>query len=146
MAGWRLLLAILVLLAPTRAEILPPTAPHILFILVDDYGWNDIGFHQNATSSANPDGLPTTSTLLRTPHLDALAAEGVRLEAYYVQPVCSPTRGAIQTGRYPSHTGIGPGVIPPAAPYGMPKEEVFLSEVLRGAGYATAAIGKWHLG
>lgn len=122
----------------------PPSKPHIFFILVDDYGWNDVGFHQNATSSANPDGLPTTSTLLRTPHLDALAKEGVRLEAYYVQPVCSPTRGCIQTGRYPSHTGLGPSVIRPTAPYGMPRAETFLPELLRDAGYVTAALGKWY--
>ena len=54
----------------------------------------------------------------------------------------SPTRGAIMTGRYPSHTGIGPAVIPPNAPYGMPKDETYLSEVLGAAGYKTAAIGK----
>lgn len=71
-----------------------------------------------------------------------LAKEGVRLEMYYVQPVCSPTRGAIMTGRYPSHTGIGPAVIPPAAPYGMPKEETLLPQVLHAAGYKTAALGK----
>ena len=124
-----------------------PSHPHILLLVVDDYGWNDLGVHQNTTSAPNPTGLPTTSfTSPITPHLDQLAREGVRLEMYYVQPVCSPTRGAINTGRYPSHTGIGPGVISPTEAYGMPKEETMLAQIMKRAGYATAAIGKWHLG
>ena len=121
-----------------------PSSPHILLLVVDDYGWNDLGIHQNTTSAPNPLGLPTTSyTSPVTPKLDQLAREGVRLEMYYVQPVCSPTRGAINTGRYPSHTGIGPAVISPTEAYGMPKEETFLAQLMKDAGYATAAIGKW---
>jgi arylsulfatase A-like enzyme len=65
---------------------------------------------------------------------------------YYVQPLCTPTRGAIMTGRYPSHTGLGPDVIHQQQPFAMPKREVFVSELLHKAGYATAAVGKWHLG
>ena len=122
------------------------TQPNVMLIVADDYGWNDVGFHQNKTSSANPAGGATTNDAIRTPNLDRLAKEGVRLENYYVQPVCSPTRGAIQTGRYPSHTGVGPGVIPPSAPYGMGGGETFVSQLLKAAGYATHAIGKWHLG
>jgi arylsulfatase A-like enzyme len=110
---------------------------------IDDYGWNDVSFHVNSTSSANPNGEPTDTHTIRTPSLAQLAREGVRLEAYYVQPVCSPTRGAILTGRYPSHTGIGPNVIPPAAPYGMPAVETLLPELLTMANFSTAALGKW---
>jgi hypothetical protein len=146
------------LLLPYTAK--PAVRPHILLMVADDYGWNDVSFHANRTSSANPDGEPTDSHAIRTPSLAQLASEGVRLEAYYVQPVCSPTRGAIMSGRYPSHTGIGPNVIPPAAPYGMPAGETLLPELLSqthspgaGAGapvanppYRTAALGKWHLG
>ena len=63
---------------------------NILFILADDFGWYDVGYH-------NPK--------IQTPNLNKLAKEGVILDSYYVQPVCTPTRGAIMTGRYPIHTG-----------------------------------------
>ena len=127
--------------------------PHILFILADDYGWNDIGYHANHSAegyynSANPTNAQTTTVaagMMRTPTLDRLAAEGCKLESYYVQPLCSPTRGTIMTGRYPSHTGIGPDVLVENVPYGMPAREKFLPEYLREAGYKTHAIGKVRL-
>ena len=65
--------------------------PNILFILADDLGWYDVGYH-------NPK--------IQTPNIDKLAKDGVKLDNYYVQQVCTPTRGAIMTGRYPIHTGI----------------------------------------
>ena len=65
--------------------------PNILFMLADDLGWYDVGFH-------NPK--------IQTPNIDKLAEDGVKLDNYYVQPVCTPTRGALMTGRYPIHTGI----------------------------------------
>jgi len=65
--------------------------PHILFILVDDLGWSDVGFHGSA---------------IKTPNIDKLASEGVILGNYYVQPMCTPTRSALMTGRYPIHTGF----------------------------------------
>jgi arylsulfatase A-like enzyme len=104
-----------------------PARPHVLLVVADDYGWNDVGYHQNQISSANPQGLQTTNVALKTPTLDRLADEGKKLEMYYVQPLCSPTRGTILTGRYPSHTGIGPSVIRPSHPYGMPGNETLLS-------------------
>ncbi len=64
----------------------PATKPNIVILLADDMGWGDTGFHGSE---------------IRTPHLDRLAAAGARLEAFYVQPVCSPTRAALMTGRYP---------------------------------------------
>ena len=70
-----------------------PQKPHILLILADDYGYNDVGYHQNAVSPANPSGLNTTNGYIETPNIDALAAQGIKLENYYVQPLCSPTRG-----------------------------------------------------
>lgn len=109
------------------------------------YGYNDVGYHQNQKSSANPDGHPTTNSaagLLPTPIIDELAAQGVKLENYYVQPLCSPTRATIMTGRYPSHTGVGPDVIRIDWPYGVPGRETFVSELLKKAGYATHAVGK----
>lgn len=83
---------------------------------------------------------------MATPTIDRLASEGVKLGSYYVQPLCSPTRSTMMTGRYPHHTGIGPDVIEIDHPYGVPKAEVFLPEVLKAEGYATYAVGKWHLG
>lgn len=80
--------------------------PHVLLVVADDYGWNDVGFHQNNKSSCNPAGAPTTNVVLETPVIDRLASQGKKLEMYYVQPLCSPTRGTILTGRYPSHTGL----------------------------------------
>ena len=64
--------------------------PHILFILADDLGWSDVGFHGSA---------------IKTPNIDKLAKEGVILDNYYVQPLCTPTRSALMSGRYPIHTG-----------------------------------------
>ena len=64
--------------------------PHILFVLVDDLGWSDVGFH---------------GSKIKTPNIDRLAGEGVVLDNYYVQPICTPTRGALLSGRYPIHTG-----------------------------------------
>jgi len=64
---------------------------HILLILVDDFGWSDVGFH---------------GSKIKTPNMDKLASEGVILDNYYVQPICTPTRSALLSGRYPIHTGL----------------------------------------
>ena len=85
-------------------------------------------------------------TQIRTPHIDKLAAAGTRLDAHYAQPVCSPTRAALLTGRYPMRHGLQVGVVRPWAQYGLPLEERTLPQALRNAGYATAIVGKWHLG
>lgn len=105
--------------------------PHIVYIIADDLGWNDVGYH---------------GSTIKTPHIDALARGGVRLEQFYVQPVCSPTRAAFLTGRYPVRTGLQVGVIRPWADYGLPLDEITLPQVLQRAGYRTAICGKWHLG
>jgi len=106
--------------------------PNIVFLLADDLGHHDVGF--------------TGGKEIKTPHLDALASGGARLDAFYVQPVCSPTRAAFLTGRYPSRHGLQTGVVRPWAQYGLPIEERTLAQGLREAGYATAIVGKWHLG
>lgn len=108
-----------------------PPKPHVVFVVADDMGWKDVGYHGSE---------------IKTPHLDALAASGVRLEQFYVQPVCSPTRAALMTGRYPMRYGLQVGVIRPNAAYGLPLEERTLPQALREAGYATRMVGKWHLG
>ncbi|MBL9202500.1 MAG: arylsulfatase [Opitutaceae bacterium] len=109
----------------------PAGLPNILFILSDDQGFADIGYR---------------STEVRTPHLDALAASGVRLEQFYVQPVCTPTRAALMTGRYPMRLGLQLGVIKPESRHGLPLSARTLPQALREAGYFTALCGKWHLG
>ena len=74
--------------------------------------------------------------------MDALAATGVKLENYYVQAVCSPTRAAIMTGRYATHTGIHVPLVD-TAPGVLPNDEVLLPALLRDAGYATHMVGNW---
>ena len=105
--------------------------PNIVFILADDLGFNDVGYHGGK---------------IKTPNIDKLASEGVRLEQFYVQPVCSPTRASLMTGRYPMRYGLQVGVVRPWAQYGLPLEERTLAQALRQAGYTTAICGKWHLG
>jgi len=131
------------------ADVSAPRVPPLARSRLRSYGYNDVGYHQSKPSSANPAGEPTTSPLAgapMTPYLDELAYESMRLEMYYVQPLCSPTRATIMTGRFTSHTGVGPNVIKPSAPYAVPKNETFMPELLKQAGYATHAVGKWHMG
>uniref|UniRef100_A0A7M5VG10 Sulfatase N-terminal domain-containing protein n=1 Tax=Clytia hemisphaerica TaxID=252671 RepID=A0A7M5VG10_9CNID len=105
--------------------------PHIVLIVADDLGWNDVGFHGS-------DQIPT-------PNIDKLAKEGIILNNYYVQPICTPTRSALMTGRYPIHTGLFEGVIYPVELYGLSLDEKILPQYLKELGY-THAFGKWHLG
>jgi len=106
--------------------------PNIVHIVADDLGWKDVGFNG--------------CTDIRTPHLDQLAAQGVKLTQFYVQPMCTPTRAALMTGRYPFRYGLQTIVIPGPANYGLDTSEFLLPQCLKDAGYTTAIIGKWHLG
>ena len=117
---------------PVRDTNPPPSRPHVVFLLADDLGYADCGFNGG--------------TQIATPQLDALARAGTILDAFYAQPVCSPTRAALLTGRYPMRHGLQVGVITPGAKFGLPLDERTLAEALRDAGYATALTGKWHLG
>ena len=117
-----------------------PTPPNLVFLLVDDSGFNDIGFTNEGVA-----GRPT-EWQIKTPKIDALARAGVRLSNYYVQPICTPTRAALLTGRYPFRYGVTGYTIDADAPWGIPVNETFLSEHLKDAGYETAIFGKWHLG
>jgi arylsulfatase A len=135
--------------------------PNIVLISVDDLGWTDLGCYG--------------STFYDTPKIDKLCAEGVKFtDAYAAAAVCSPTRAALMTGRYPARTGVTDWIRPlyvierplrlpdgthtgysddperellcPLRTRGLPRREVTLAEILRAAGYATGHVGKWHLG
>ena len=106
--------------------------PNILFIVADDLGWGDVGYH---------------GSVIPTPNIDALAARGIEMNRFYTAPVSSPTRAGLMTGRYPSRFGIRKTVIPPWRDYGLDPEEQTLADMLAANGYAHRAIvGKWHLG
>lgn len=124
--------ALLLCLAAFLSSALQAAPPHILYIVADDLGWRDVGFH------GSPD--------IKTPNLDKLAAEGARLERFYVQPMCTPTRAALMTGRYPFRYGLQTIVIPSKGTYGLAIDEHTLPQALKDAGYLTEMIGKWHLG
>jgi arylsulfatase A-like enzyme len=121
-------LVVLARLHLAQAEERPP---NILYIMADDLGWKDVGFHGSD---------------IKTPTLDALAAKGARLEQFYAQPMCTPTRAALMTGRYPMRYGLQTAVIPQGHTYGLATDEWLLPQALKDAGYETAIIGKWHLG
>eukprot|EP00057_Strongylocentrotus_purpuratus_P034012 XP_793612.3 PREDICTED: arylsulfatase B isoform X2 [Strongylocentrotus purpuratus] len=106
--------------------------PNVIFVVADDLGWNDVSFHG--------------SSQIPTPHIDALAQEGVILTNYYVSPICTPTRSAIMTGKHPIHTGLQYSVIIADEPYGLGTNETIMPQYLRSLGYRTHMVGKWHLG
>ena len=107
------------------------TKPNIIFILADDLGWKDVGYHGSD---------------IKTPNIDELAQTGARFEQFYAQQICTPTRAALMTGRYPLRYGLQMAVIPSAGRYGLATDEFLLPQALKQAGYQTAIIGKWHLG
>lgn len=125
-------------LAVLSAAIVPACAaaphqkPNIIHIVADDLGWKDVGFNG--------------CTDIKTPNLDALARGGAKFTQFYVQPMCTPTRAALLTGRYPFRYGLQTAVIPSVSAYGLDTNEWLMPQCLKEAGYKTAIIGKWHLG
>jgi len=106
--------------------------PNFVIIFTDDQGYGDLGVQ----------GHPT----LRTPRIDRMAAEGQRWTSFYTAPVCTPSRAQLLTGRLAIRTGLASGVLFPDSFGGLQPSEITVAEVLKQKGYATAAIGKWHLG
>ncbi len=108
-----------------------PSRPNIIYIMADDLGWKDVGFRGSD---------------IKTPNRDRLAAGGAVFNQFYAQPMCTPSRAALMTGRYPQRYGLQTLVIPSAGTYGLATDEWLLPQALKEAGYRTAIVGKWHLG
>lgn len=118
--------AALACLAVVPCEVAAETPPHIIFVMADDMGWGQTGYR----------GHPR----LKTPHLDAMAANGLRFERFYAGgPVCSPTRASVLTGRTHDRTGVL------SHGYALRRQEKTIAQALRSAGYVTGHFGKWHL-
>ena len=105
------------------------SSPNVLFVLADDLGWGDVSCH---------------GSLIRTPNVDRLMSQGIELGQHYVQPMCTPTRASLLTGRYPSR--FGPLSTFPSNRPVLPNGYQTLASVLRDGGYDTGLFGKWHLG
>lgn len=123
--------AVLLVATQLSAARLSAAPPNFVVINIDDLGYGDI----------SPFGSKNT-----TPHLDHMAREGRKLTSHYAAPVCSPSRAALMTGCYPKRVLPIPGVLFPGGAVGLHPNEITVAEVLKDAGYATACIGKWHLG
>ena len=128
-----LLVALLVLIgaAPSASAAAMPERPNFVIILIDDMGYGDIG--------------PYGSKLNRTPNLDRMAAEGMKLTSFYAAPLCSASRAQLLTGCYPKRVSMPP-VLSPVSAVGLNPNEHTIAELLKQRGYATICVGKWHVG
>ncbi|MEM9345362.1 MAG: sulfatase [Planctomycetota bacterium] len=128
-----LLLAVSALLAYQAHSQPSADKPNVVIFFTDDQGYGDLSCFGNPT--------------IHTPHLDQMAAEGMKLTQFYVaSPVCSPSRAALLTGSYPKRIGMHKHVIFPQYDYGMHTDEHTIADMLQAQGYATGMFGKWHLG
>jgi arylsulfatase A-like enzyme len=140
-----LLMLVCLLIGSSARAAGPAQKPNIIIILTDDQGYSDLGCYG--------------STRIKTPRIDRMAAEGIRFTDFYAAAsVCTPSRAALLTGCYPPRVGMGEFPLLPNgkpwqtrvlfrnAPYGLNPSEMTIAKLLKGAGYATACVGKWHLG
>jgi arylsulfatase A len=128
-----ILLAVLTIGSALAAEPAESSKPNIVFILADDLGYADLSCYG--------------SKEIRTPHLDKMATEGMKFTDFYAAAcVCTPTRAAFLTGCYPKRVGLHNAVLQSKTKSGLNPSEITLAELLKAQGYATACIGKWHLG
>src|SRR6266568_839209 len=125
------LLAVTLDVAPALAQ---NNKPNVVFILADNVGYGDLGPYGGGELRGAP-----------TPRIDELAREGLRLTQYLVEPGCTPSRAALRTGQYSIRNGLSL-IIVPGSPSTLPQSAVTMGELFKGAGYATAIFGKWHLG
>lgn len=117
----------------TDVAVTDTSRPNFIILVADDLGWNSIGYTDNELEFA-------------TPTLTKLAKSGLIMGNYYAQEVCSPSRAALLTGRYPLSAGMQYGMVAATAEWGLPLDEITLAEVLQDEGYKTHMLGKWHLG
>ena len=141
MSRLRLALPLAAVLAASCSEPVPGSRephdrPNFVLVFIDDMGYGDIGAFGSKEN--------------RTPRIDAMASEGMRLTSFYAHPVCTPSRAALLTGCYPIRNGMQTGfwhpVLMPGDPQGIHPDEITVAEVLKQAGYVTGMVGKWHLG
>lgn len=134
-SAWAALAGLLLSFAPgaTEESVAAEPAPNLIFILVDDQGYYDLGCYG--------------ATEFKTPRIDALAAEGIRFTDYYAAaPICSPSRAGLLTGCYPRRVGLATWVQRADSQVGLNPDELTIAELLKSGGYTAACIGKWHLG
>ena len=127
----RILALPLLFAIPVAAVAQAPAKPNFIVLFADDQGWGDLGAY------GHPD--------IRTPHIDRMAAEGMRFTSFYAAPFCGPSRAALMTGSYPPRLSLAFNHGPKDST-GIHPDEVTVAELLRDRGYATRMIGKWHLG
>ena len=130
------LLSVPLILLSTLLALASPGAhasdrPNVVVLLADDLGWADVGYHGSD---------------IETPHIDALAAGGIRLERMYTSPICTPTRAALMTGRDPMRLGVAYFPLMAWSNKAVSPRERFISQDFQAAGYQTGMVGKWHLG
>ncbi len=124
-----ILIAVLILSAGVRADAEDPKQPNVVIVITDDQGYGDLGCHGNP--------------VVKTPSLDALYKESIRLVDYHVAPTCSPTRAALQSGHWTNRTGVWHTIMGRSM---LREDEPTIGQVFKDAGYETGMFGKWHLG